>query len=396
VKNLRILHVIEHIYPTLGYQETYMAREHSCLNNTLVITSERYARLIFDANEKLLKKRRLAPGLYVEEGIKILRLPVRFDIELIDNLWLVGLEQAVIKFKPDVIIIHGIVNLSSIRIAILKSKLRNAKIIFDEHMTYDGTRGGWTKLFYRIFRLIFVPTILKSANALVAVTNDTKRFMHEEYGIPSSKIVTIPLGVDLNNFYRDLNARYPVRKRFGINDEAVVFIYAGKVVAQKGVHLLVEAASKIGEIRNNVRFLIVGGSDPVYLARLKKRMFELNVQDCFIFVDAVPNNELRLYYNASDAGIWPLQCSLTMIEAMACGLPIIISDKSGATERITSGSGFLYKETDCTDLSRKIILLLNDELRKEMSKKALDYAKNLSWTTISERFLTLLDRNDST
>jgi hypothetical protein len=184
MNNNKILHVIEHIYPTMGYQETFLAREHSRAHDTLVITSDRYASRIFNANRNLLKKRNSLPGLFFEEGLKILRLPVRLDAEIIDNLWLAGLEHEITKFNPDTIIVHGIVNISCIRIALLKSKLKNSKIIFDEHMTYNGSRGGWTKLLYRLYRLIFLPILLKSADALVAITNETKRFMHDECGIP--------------------------------------------------------------------------------------------------------------------------------------------------------------------------------------------------------------------
>ena len=58
-------------------------------------------------------------------------------------------------------------------------------------------------------------------------------------------------------------------------------------------------------------------------------------------MDAVPNKELFKYYNAADIGVWPLQCSVTMLEATACGLPAIISDRCGATERVAAGNGIL-------------------------------------------------------
>jgi glycosyltransferase involved in cell wall biosynthesis len=66
----------------------------------------------------------------------------------------------------------------------------------------------------------------------------------------------------------------------------------------------------------------------------------------------VPNSELVGYYSAADVGVWPLECSIGMQEAMSCGLPVIISDKIGAPERISNGNGLAYREGDIEDLAK--------------------------------------------
>jgi glycosyltransferase involved in cell wall biosynthesis len=391
MNGVRILHVIDHIYPVLGYQETFLAKAHSSNNETLVISSDRYAKSIYEANASLLKKQKVGVGVFVDYGLKILRLPIRVDIGVLNSPWLIGLENAVTRFKPDLIIAHGLVNITSIRIALLKSKLSNATLIFDDHMTNNASRWGWTILLYRLFRAIFTPVFLKSAKAFVAVTPETRSFMHSIYGIPLQSISIIPLGINLDNFHKDVHARSLIRKEFGIGDHDVVFIYAGKVVREKGVHLFVQAAIRIARKNNTVRFMIVGGVDPIYLATLKEIIKQAKMENLFDFLDAVPNQELFKYYNASDVGVWPLQCSVTMLEASACGLPIIISDKCGAPERAGSGNGILYLESNSIDLSRKFALLLDDKLRKQMSEKALAYAETLSWTSLARRFLDVAE-----
>ena len=87
--------------------------------------------------------------------------------------------------------------------------------------------------------------------------------------------------------------------------------------------------------------------------------------------------------------MWPLQCSVTMLEATACGLPTIISDRSGATERVAAGNGLLYSESDYVDLFNKIVSLLNPELRTDMSNRATLYAQSLCWKSLSMSFLNL-------
>jgi len=389
--NLRILHVIDHIYPALGYQETSLAKAHSRDYETRVIASDQYTRSLYNANENLLKKRIVGIGLSTEEGIEILRLPVKFNIESLNSPWLVGLESAVTSFEPDAIIAHGMVNISSIRIAMLKRKMAHTKLLFDDHMTFDASRGGWVRILYRLFRTIFTPTFLKAADVFVAVTPETKRFMHEVYGIPYERITVIPLGIDSDHFCHDSHARDLTREKYGIKDDEVVFIYAGKIIREKGVHLLVDAALQICKNSDRVRFMIVGGQDPSYLDKLKRKISSAHMSDRFSFTDAVPNKKLHEYYSAADVGVWPLQCSMTMLEATACGLPIIISDKSGATERATRGNGLLYRESDSNDLEAKITIMLDDKLRKKMSENAVSYARTICSDDLAAKFLDVLE-----
>lgn len=387
MKGLRILHIIDHFYPVLGYQETFLAKAHALNNETLVITSDRYRKALYIANKSLLKIRVIGPGHFTERGIKVLRLPTFFDNPLFNKPWLDGLEQAVVKFKPDIIIVHGIVSITSLRIARLKMKLPTAKLVFDDHMTYNATRGGWTRLIYRMFKKIFTPILLKAADVFVATTCETKLFMEETYGIPASRIAVIPLGVDRNIFHRDLESKAVLRNKYEIKDNDTVFLYAGKIIPQKGIHLVVDAGIKLCSKDPNVKLMFVGGGYQVYIEKLKERIRESGFSNRFIFVEAVPNEQLYQYFSAADVGVWPLQCSISMVEAMSCNLPIIISDKSGTPERVSEGTGLLYREGNVHDLRVKMEELLDERRRKIMAKNAKRYAERLDWDNISKRFL---------
>jgi len=388
MKRLRILHIIDHFYPVLGYQETFLAKAHTRNNETLVITSDRYIKAFYIANKSLLKRRVIGSGYFIERGIKVLRLPTLFDIPPFNKPWLVGLEQAVVDFKPDIIIVHGIVSITSVRIARLKLRLLTAKLIFDDHMTYNATRGSWTRLIYRMFKKIFTPILLKAADVFVAaVSYETKRFMEETYGIPAGRIAVIPLGVDRSIFRHNLKAKIIVRRRYGIRDDEVVFIYTGKLIPEKGIHLLVSAGIELCNKHPNVKIMFVGGGYRAYVEKLRERLGRSGLIDRFIFVEAVPNDQLYQYYSAADVAVWPLQCSIGMIEAMSCSLPIIISDKSGTPERVSEGTGLLYREGDVNDLRGRMEELLDEKRRKIMAKNAKRYTERLDWNIVSKRFL---------
>jgi glycosyltransferase involved in cell wall biosynthesis len=388
VNRLRVLHIVDHFYPVLGYQETFLARAHSRTNVTLVITSDRYAQFLYAANRDLLKHRVVGSGYRIERGIRVLRLPALFDIPNIDSPWLVGLEKAVVNFKPDIVIVHGVFSITSIRIARLGSKLPNVRFVFDDHMTYNATRGGWTRLAYRILRKILTPVLLKKVDLFVAaVSDETRQFMEEIYGISASRIVVIPLGVDRSIFRFDSKSRDILRNKYKIEDSDIVFLHAGKIISKKGVHILVSAGVQICNKHPNVKLMIVGGGHQAYIEKLKETIRKSGFLKKFIFVKAVPNEELYQFFSTADVGVWPLQCSISMIEAMSCGLPIIISDRSGTVERVSEGTGLLYREGDPNDLRMKMEEMLDEKRRKNMSKNADKYTKQLSWDIIAEMFL---------
>lgn len=388
MNGLRILHIIDHFYPVLGYQETFLAKTQNRENEVLVITSDRYSKALYIANKSLLKKRVIGPGYFIERGIKVLRLPTLLDIIPFNKPWLVGLEKAIVNFKPEIIIVHGVVSISSVRIARLKSKYPMAKLIFDDHMTYNATRGSWTRMIYKMFKKIFTPILLKVVDVFVAaVSYETKHFMEEIYGIPASRIAVIPLGVDRNIFCHNLETRNIIRNNYGIRDDNIVFIYVGKIIPAKGVHLLVSAGIRLCNEHPNVKIMLVGGGYPAYVEKLKERIRKSGLVDRFIFIEVVPNEELPQFYNAADVGVWPLQCSISMVEAMSCNLPIIISSKSGTVERVKEGNGLLYREGDVNDLRAKMEELLDENRRKIMTKNAERYAEKLDWDIISKRFL---------
>jgi glycosyltransferase involved in cell wall biosynthesis len=390
---MKIVHVIDYFYPQLGYQETFLAKtEVKQGYDVYVLTSNLFGERIYQVNQKILKHKKKNVGFLLEREIKTIRLSA-IPIPLVHNLFLIGLEDVLTFLKPDVIICHGIASLTSMRLARIKKKYPEIKIIFDDHMTYNATRGGIFYFIYFLFSVFFTHLILKSADGLVAVTNETKKFMEKIYRIPGERIKIIPLGVDTKLFQQNISSREKIRGEYDVYEDDVVFIYAGKVIPEKGPHLLVEAAVQILRKYSNIKVMFVGGSRPDYADLLKKEIKSAGFESHFKFISAVPNDKLYEYYSAADVGVWPLQCSLAMLEAMACGLPVIISDHSGALERISEGNGFAYKEGNINDLSKNMEKLLDQETRKDMSLRAREFVIEHDWDVISKSFLETINVN---
>ena len=94
--------------------------------------------------------------------------------------------------------------------------------------------------------------------------------------------------------------------------------------------------------------------------------------------------DLPQYFRISEIGIWPTQESTSQLDALACGLPIIINENTGTPERIKE-CGLLYKINSVSDLANKIVLLMDNKKRKLYSKNAIALInKKFSWIEIAK------------
>ena len=105
---MKIVHVIPYFQPKLGYQEFYLAKEQQKMGHEVcVITSDRYAPYpdFLRTVGKILGQRYVGRGTFVEEGLKVVRLPLLFEIA--STVLLLGLRETLADFAPDVVHAHG-------------------------------------------------------------------------------------------------------------------------------------------------------------------------------------------------------------------------------------------------------------------------------------------------
>lgn len=388
-RKMRIIHVAYYFYPSLGYQEAHLARAQSKLGHEVyIVTSDRYAPLIYSKNKGLLGSRIKGVGFFIEEGIKVWRLKTLFEMP--HQIWVLGLEKKIQELKPDLVIVHGIVNFAALRIARLKKQQGNFKLIYDDHMTFDNS-GSKMKIFYPLFRWFFSPLIQKAADVLVAILPETKVFMHRRYGIPLDRVVIIPLGADDNLFNFDTASRREIRSQLSLNESDVVFIYTGKIIPEKRLDLLIEAAARLAEEYSCVKVMLVGDGSQTYIDGLRKHIRTNNLEGKIVWHDALPNKELPKFYCAADVAVWPRGASISQREAMACNLPIIISEGSMVTELVDYNNGLICREGDVAHLAQQMEKLLDPQLRKEMGSNGRKYVEEkLSWRIIARQFIGLV------
>ncbi len=149
----------------------------------------------------------------------------------------------------------------------------------------------------------------------------------------------------------------PCRRKIGVGENVKTVGYVGRFVKEKGTDTLIRAASKLADW--NV--LLVGGGD--YEKELQKLAASLQMETRVHFFNNISREELKTYYNSFDVFVlaseaileWKEQYGRVLVEAMACGLPIVGSS-SGAIPEVLAGypKALIFNEGDAQDLAQKI------------------------------------------
>jgi len=304
------------------------------------------------------------------------------------QFWLIGLEKAIEKLEPNIVIVHGVANFSAIRIAKLRKTQKKFKVIFDDHMTFYNSNSKM-RFLYPVFKLLFMPIINSSADAFVAAGASTIAFMNITYGIPTHKITNIPLGVDVKAFRFDSNERKKLRNKFSFQERDIVYIYTGKIIPEKKIEILVKAMNYLKN-HDSIKVLMVGDGPAPYINEIIKMIEAHSLDNKFFWHSSVPNEELYKFYSAADVAIWPSGASISQREAMACCLPIIINEDSLVLELLDLNNGYASKEGDAADLAKKMEILIDENLRQQMgSNSRLASEKIYDWSKLSKKFIDL-------
>jgi glycosyltransferase involved in cell wall biosynthesis len=222
------------------------------------------------------------------------------------------------------------------------------------------------------------------AEKCYAATPDCRDIAVKYYGVPASQIELCSLGVDTDLFFpvgdsADFRAsREATRRHFGFGPDDIVCIYTGRMTSDKNPLCLAMAVEQLRMQGQPFRALFIGSGPQAE-----------QIQGCngSVRQDFVPNWELSPLYRAADIGVWPAGESLSMLDAAACGIPIVVNDTVLAVERF-EGNGLTYHQGDVSSLAATLLRLRNAELRKSLGEfGAAKIVRDFSWTTIAQRRL---------
>jgi glycosyltransferase involved in cell wall biosynthesis len=209
----------------------------------------------------------------------------------------------------------------------------------------------------------------------------------------ADKVIVIPNGVDTSKFNPNVKGDR-IREKYSLKDKTIA-LFVGALTTwhrYKGLDYLLRALAIARKKNSSLALLVVGAGN--LLPYYKKLAGELGIEDVVVFAGMVNDEELPEYYATCDFFVLPSIDSsegfgIVLLEAMACGKPVVGSAVGGILEVIEDGkNGFLVSPKKEDDLAEKILLLAEGKaLRKKMHPDTVRHAGLLSWSDVVRKLL---------
>lgn len=254
-------------------------------------------------------------------------------------------------------------------------------LVIHVHATdFDRSRGNVNPTVYGIEK-----DGMDNADHIITVSNLTRRTVIEKYHIDPAKVTTVhnavePLSKEIQSIVMPRNTR----------DKVVTFL--GRITMQKGPEYFVEAAAKVLQKKNNVRFVMAGSGDMMdKMVRLAARR---NISDRFHFTGFLKGRQVYEMLKASDVYVMPSVSEpfgISPLEAMQVGVPSIISKQSGCAEILTNTIQVDYWDIDAMANAIYSIISYPAMYRylKEEGKKEVDEIK---WKYAGQKVIDIYRR----
>jgi glycosyltransferase involved in cell wall biosynthesis len=387
---MRILHVSSWFQPQLGYSEYNLPCAQKRLGHTVaILTSDRYFPFpdYESTVQAVLGNRIVGGGIKEEYGLQTFRLSVRLEYR--HQVWLRGFEGAMAQFRPDIVHIHEAFTLPVLQSALLKSRHRYGLVVassMEKEVFYPQSLVR--RVYYGAYRLLIAPILRRQVDIFAAVGIGAQEILAHVFTLPLERIELVPLGADSERFSFDRSARINVRAELGLQEDVTLFVYAGKLIPDKDVHVLLEAFT-LAKPSSPIALLLLGNGSPEYADRLHA-CAQVNSKPVF-FRSAVQNDLLPCYLSAADVGVWPSQSSNAAVEAALIGLPLIVSESVAAKHYIQAGNGLSFPRGDVRALANCIERLADTpDLRHQMALQGRTYIEQqMSWHAIARRYSEL-------
>jgi glycosyltransferase involved in cell wall biosynthesis len=203
-----------------------------------------------------------------------------------------------------------------------------------------------------------------------------------ERGIPAERLHILPRGLDTKLFEPAKRDRSFWTAR-GLREGETGMLFVGRVSKEKNLDLLVAATRRLAEQGTPLRPLIVG--DGPYMAEMKRLLGDA------IFTGYLGGEDLARAYASADFFAFPSTTDTfgnVILEAQACGIPVIVSDIGGPRDLVEHGiDGFITKANDAEDLAKAIRALADDPvLRARLGAAARKRVENRDWTEAASAF----------
>ena len=244
---------------------------------------------------------------------------------------------------------------------------------------------------HRFYFRFAIRRLLRIANAIIVDSESTKRAILERFKVPEKKITVIYLGVDRSRFYPvdDPKTIKRIRDRYRIGGEPYI-LFVGNIEPRKNLGFLIQAYADLlnsGRLNPGIRLIIAGSKGPLSLEVLQLPS-KLGVTHRVLFPGVIADEDLPGLYSGASLFAFPSLYEgfgFPVLEAMACGTPVITSNVSSLPE-VAGDAAVLVNPTVAADLREAIFKVITDHnLRRELREKGFERVKRFSWEETAQK-----------
>ena len=212
-----------------------------------------------------------------------------------------------------------------------------------------------------------------------------------------TKCITVHNGINLNAF--STKSSNITRQDVGLNDQDFVLIYSGRINPEKGIKELTQAMNKLADYPQ-IKLLVIGSSffgnateDDDFAKKLRDSTS--NIQDRMFFTGYIPYKEVPSYLKLADLAIvpsmWDEAFGLTVLEAMAAGIPLITTKSGGIPEICKDVACIINRENIVENLTKAIVYLYHHpEIRANMLELSISRVQKFSKEKYAANFFKAL------
>lgn len=263
---------------------------------------------------------------------------------------------------------------------------KHSKPFFIISEKYFPSRFFILRQLYKIHLKFLAPLIWSTSNMIIAHSNAAKEFLIDN-GAPEQKVVYLPIGVDTDKF----------KPSFTNNSSQIVLLSVARLIPQKNLFRLIDAMKLVIRKNENIKLLIHGKGYLFHKLHEKILNYGLNNQ---ITIDNQNISDYKLVelYNSCGAFVLNSQwepVGISILEAMACGKPVIVANVGGMPDFVIDGvNGYIMDPNEPADLAEKIEEICDIEKREAMSKESIRLVKEkYDWRIVIKEYKILFERH---
>lgn len=231
----------------------------------------------------------------------------------------------------------------------------------------------------RAFLRVAMPLFVKRADAIIAVSRHTKKDLLESYGTPASKIHVVEEGIEERFRPVDEEEIRQVKERHGIRRPYLLMV--GTLEPRKNHQLAFEALARL-KAEGRPHGLVVAGGGGWLFASVRSKVEQLQLTEEVLFAGRVADEELPALYSGADCFLMPSLYEgfgIPVLEAMACGAPVVCSKASSLPEVAGSAARYIGAMTGEGLAEEVRQVLSNAEAAAQMRRDGLRQAARFCW-----------------